>query len=144
MLNQILKTKGKDWHNSQELFMISVKQHQLFRRKRLCKFSRFGYSIVRKIGTRRFSGISSLNQPPQKSHHSIAGQYLLSHYGVDEDIATIIGGHHGRPVDDLDGLNSQKAIPPIITRMKRKIVSFIRNGSQIKKLFKLGFNRNRV
>lgn len=70
---------------------------------------------------------------------------MLSHYGVDEDIATIIGGHHGRPVDDLDGLNSQKSYPSIITRMKRKIVSFIRNGSQIKKLLnwaltETGFN----
>ncbi len=68
--------------------------------------------LLEKLERAGFSGISSLQlASPKKSHHSIAGQYLLSHYGVEEDIATIIGGHHGRPVDDLDGLNSQKSYP---------------------------------
>lgn len=36
-----------------------------------------------------------------KTPHNIAGQYLLLNYGVSEDIAVIIGGHHGKPVDEL-------------------------------------------
>lgn len=35
-----------------------------------------------------------------KSPHALAGQVLLNSYGVREDIASIIGGHHGKPVDD--------------------------------------------
>ena len=68
--------------------------------------------LLEKLERAGFSGISSLQlASPKKSHHSIAGQYLLSHYGVEDDIATIIGGHHGRPVDDLDCLNFQKSYP---------------------------------
>lgn len=35
-----------------------------------------------------------------RSHHALASQVLLDSYGVGEDIASIIGGHHGKPVDD--------------------------------------------
>lgn len=35
-----------------------------------------------------------------KSPHALASQVLLKSYGVREDIASIVGGHHGKPVDD--------------------------------------------
>ena len=35
-----------------------------------------------------------------KSHHALASQVLLNSYDVCEDIASIVGGHHGKPVDD--------------------------------------------
>jgi CRISPR-associated endonuclease/helicase Cas3 len=44
---------------------------------------------------------------PEKSPHALAGQYLLSEYGVREDIASIIGAHHGKPVDDNNIINNQ-------------------------------------
>ncbi|MCB5082603.1 CRISPR-associated helicase Cas3' [Streptococcus mutans] len=57
-----------------------------------------------------FEGISNvLLASPRKSHHSIAGQYLLYTYGVREDIATIIGGHHGKPIDDDLEYENQKS-----------------------------------
>ena len=37
---------------------------------------------------------------PEKSPHALAGHYLLSEYDVSEGIASIIGAHHGKPVDD--------------------------------------------
>lgn len=40
-----------------------------------------------------------------KSPHNIAGQYLLHEYGIGEDISSIIGAHHGRPVDNMFGIN---------------------------------------
>lgn len=35
------------------------------------------------------------------SHHTIAGQYLLHMFGVNDDISVIIGAHHGKPVDQI-------------------------------------------
>lgn len=43
---------------------------------------------------------SKINPSSNRSHHALAGQALLTHYGVRDDIASIIGGHHGKPVDD--------------------------------------------
>lgn len=40
-----------------------------------------------------------------KSPHNIAGQYLLHEYCIGEDISSIIGAHHGRPVDNMFGIN---------------------------------------
>lgn len=40
-----------------------------------------------------------------KSPHNIAGQYLLHEYGIEDDISSIIGAHHGRPVDNIYGIS---------------------------------------
>ncbi len=57
-----------------------------------------------------FSDFSSLNLISAKySHHSIAGQRLLSSFGVKEDIASIVGGHHGRPIDNMELCDNQKS-----------------------------------
>lgn len=42
-----------------------------------------------------------------KSPHALASQVLLNSYGVREDIASIIGGHHGKPVDDKREIRKQ-------------------------------------
>ncbi|QIB68679.1 CRISPR-associated helicase Cas3' [Aminipila butyrica] len=42
-----------------------------------------------------------------KSPHALASQVLLNSYGVRADIASIIGGHHGRPVDDKKEIRQQ-------------------------------------
>lgn len=40
-----------------------------------------------------------------KSPHNIAGQYLLHEYGIEDDISSIIGAHHGKPVNDSYGIS---------------------------------------
>ncbi|MFT4104375.1 MAG: CRISPR-associated helicase Cas3' [Lacrimispora sp.] len=48
-----------------------------------------------------FSGLENWGTEfSSRSHHALASQVLLDSYGVGEDIASIIGGHHGKPVDD--------------------------------------------
>lgn len=37
---------------------------------------------------------------PKSSRHEITGEYILSLYGVKNDIGSIIGGHHGKTVDN--------------------------------------------
>ena len=47
-------------------------------------------------------GISSLNldmAARKRSHHTVTGEYLLQYFGVQQDIASVIGAHHGKPVD---------------------------------------------
>lgn len=46
---------------------------------------------------------------PEKSPHALAGQYLLSEYGVGEDIASIVGAHHGIPVNGDDIIRNQRS-----------------------------------
>lgn len=45
---------------------------------------------------------------PNKSHHSLAGQVILENYGVDISISTIIGSHHGKPINSKDEIKIQK------------------------------------
>lgn len=45
------------------------------------------------------------------SPHALAGQFLLQEFGVNEEIASIVGGHHGKPVDTEEDLNDQKGYP---------------------------------
>ena len=55
-----------------------------------------------------FFGISNINLPSMnKSHHSIASEYILYRYGVKEDIGSIVGAHHGKPVDDFTTIKNQ-------------------------------------
>lgn len=55
-------------------------------------------------------GISSLQLVnPKKTHHTIAGEFLLVNRGVRKDIASIVGAHHGKPIDTEDELEEQFA-----------------------------------
>lgn len=55
-----------------------------------------------------FSGLGNWStESSSKSPHALASQVLLNSYGVGEDIASIIGGHHGKPVDDKKEIKKQ-------------------------------------
>lgn len=41
------------------------------------------------------------------SHHALASEVLLSNYGVKDDVGSIAGAHHGKPVDYKEYLNNQ-------------------------------------
>jgi CRISPR-associated endonuclease/helicase Cas3 len=56
-----------------------------------------------------FSGLENWStESSSKSPHAVASQVLLDSYGVGEDIASIIGGHHGKPVDDKSEIKKQR------------------------------------
>ncbi|MGX7107632.1 CRISPR-associated helicase Cas3' [Hutsoniella sourekii] len=63
------------------------------------RLENFGFSG---LGLKDLANISS-------SPHALAGQVLLEKFGVNQDIASIIGGHHGKPVDEENILINQKA-----------------------------------
>lgn len=45
------------------------------------------------------------------SHHTIMGEYLLRDFGVKQDIASIIGAHHGKPTDADDKVEELRGYP---------------------------------
>lgn len=69
--------------------------------------------LLEKLELAGFLGISSLDLAnPRKTHHSIAGEYLLKEeFYVKDDISSIVGGHHGKPVDDSFVIEDQTAYP---------------------------------
>ena len=42
-------------------------------------------------------------------HHTVAGEKILRDFGVDSGIASIIGAHHGKPIDSSVSLDEQIA-----------------------------------
>lgn len=66
--------------------------------------------LLEKMEMAGFPGISSLNlADPQKTHHSLAGEYILTGFNINQDIGSIVGGHHGKPVDDKLQIDNQFA-----------------------------------
>ncbi|MCY3031855.1 CRISPR-associated helicase Cas3' [Aerococcus urinae] len=56
--------------------------------------------LLEKLERAGFIGISKVQlSDRQKSHHSLAGQALLIDDQINKDIASIVGAHHGKPVD---------------------------------------------
>lgn len=90
--------------------------------------------LLENIERSGFTGISSLQlTSPEKTHHSIAGQYLLSSYGVQEDIATIIGGHHGRPIDSKEEVRIQESYSSNYFQVEQKNSRIYQKWNQVQK-----------
>lgn len=68
-------------------------------------------TLLEKLERVGYDGISTVKlTASHKSHHSLAGEYLLKEvFHVKDDISSIIGGHHGKPTDDLLIVNNQVA-----------------------------------
>lgn len=57
--------------------------------------------LIERLEKQGFTDISHLKlSNSSMTPHALSGQFLLNRYGVKDDISSIIGGHHGRPVDD--------------------------------------------
>ena len=69
------------------------------------------HRLLERLERAGFSGISLLHlSDPRKTPHSVAGEYLLKKaFHVRDDIGSIIGGHHGKPVDDPFCVEDQSA-----------------------------------
>lgn len=68
------------------------------------------YFLINQLETNGFENLKDLKLGNRnKSPHALVGQYLLENYGVNRGVASIIGGHHGRPVDNKKMLKEQPA-----------------------------------
>lgn len=63
------------------------------------------------IGKLAFSGFQGIEElllaSASCSPHALAGQRLLKNFGVRDDIASIVGGHHGKPVSTKQTVENQ-------------------------------------
>lgn len=64
--------------------------------------------LLEKLEKSGFVGISQKDfKYLNKTHHSIASQALLLKYGVNYDVISIVGGHHGKPPDSKSEILEQ-------------------------------------
>lgn len=60
------------------------------------------------------TGISTLkldDDARKRSHHTVTGEYLLQCLRVQKDVASIVGAHHGKPVDREEAVVNLKFYP---------------------------------
>lgn len=68
--------------------------------KKLKDLDEMLYEKIEKIG---FKGAKEIPMPSlSDTKHAMASQVLLESYGVREDVASIVGAHHGRPLSSDD------------------------------------------
>lgn len=71
-------------------------------------------ALLNRLEQAGLTGISTLEldiDAIKRSHHTVTGEYLLHCFGVRNDIASVIGAHHGKPVDEEDVVNNLKFYP---------------------------------
>ncbi|NLJ95221.1 MAG: CRISPR-associated helicase Cas3' [Clostridiaceae bacterium] len=63
--------------------------------------------LIEKLERAGFAGLGThLYSKEARTSHALAGQVLLRHFAVKDDISSIIGGHHGKPIDDPNFYNN--------------------------------------
>lgn len=71
-------------------------------------------AILNRLEQVGLTGISTLEldiDVRKRSYHTVTGEYLLQCFGVRNDIASVIGAHHGKPVDEEAVVNNLKFYP---------------------------------
>lgn len=71
-------------------------------------------ALLNRLEQAGLTGISSLNldmAARKRSHHTVTGEYLLQYFGVQQDIASVIGAHHGKPIDKEEVVTKLKLYP---------------------------------
>lgn len=64
--------------------------------------------LIERLVISGFAGLSEISLANgESSPHAIAGEVILYTYGVGDDIGSIIGGHHGKPVDSKTIIKNQ-------------------------------------
>lgn len=58
----------------------------------------------------------------RRAHHSIMGEYLLRNFGVRQDIASIIGAHHGKPADTEQSVTDLRAYPEYLYQESQGVI----------------------
>lgn len=65
--------------------------------------------LLERLERQGFTGIIQADIPSaSRTPHALASQAMLKWYGVQDDIGSIIGGHHGRPIDSRQVYEKQR------------------------------------
>lgn len=63
--------------------------------------------LIGRIESSGFYNLSLFKADGRGSKHALAGQYILYKSGFPDQISTIVGSHHGLPVDDIKEVKNQ-------------------------------------
>lgn len=66
----------------------------------------------------------------KRSHHTVVGEFLLRYFGVRQDIASIVGAHHGKPVDTEIVVTNLRVYPAYCFQEEQGICKEIWLGMQ--------------
>ncbi len=55
-----------------------------------------------------------------RTKHAVAGQVILSNFGIGDDIASIVGGHHGQPINEKRDIRVQFSYPENYVQVENK------------------------
>ncbi len=145
-----LKTGKKDEKTAKQLAQFLAAVHDIGKatpvfqsKKGYANSKDFNMELLEKLERAGFEGISSITLAnPEKSPHALAGQYILHYNKVKEDIATIVGGHHGKPVDDRATYkNQQSAGVQLLSVRKIWKYHLSKMGASARRDFKLGIRK---
>lgn len=65
--------------------------------------------LIERLESSGFYDLKSFDRATaNKSHHALGSECLLSWYGVGDDVASIVGAHHGKPIDSKRIIDIQK------------------------------------
>ena len=77
--------------------------------KRGNNYSDLDLILLEKLESVGFDNISKISlASPKLSHHTISGEYILSINNIKNDIASIVGSHHGKSVKSFSDIKNQK------------------------------------
>lgn len=82
-------------------------------------------AILEQLELSGLAGIESTKFDPaahRRSHHTLMGEYLLQKFGVRQDIASIIGAHHGKPADTEQSVTELEAYPEYLYQTSQGII----------------------
>lgn len=66
--------------------------------------------LIERLENIGFSGLAHLKlSSPGESHHALAGETIVYRLGAADDIGSIVGAHHGKPIDDVSQYLDQNA-----------------------------------
>ena len=82
-------------------------------------------SILEQLELSGLAGMEQINfdvAARRRAHHTIMGEYLLRNFGVRQDIASIIGAHHGKPADTEESVTDLRAYPEYIYQESQGVI----------------------
>lgn len=66
--------------------------------------------LIERLESNGFYDLKNFDRVSSKmSHHALGSECLLSWYGVGDDVASIVGAHHGKPIDSARIIDIQKS-----------------------------------
>lgn len=90
--------------------------------------------ILENLEKSGFTDISKKELPSgSKSPHALAGEVILHDLGYKDDIASIVGAHHGKPISGIEVYDEQRAYPSNYYQSENKSDQIVKKWKNVRK-----------